>query len=260
MTLSTAELYQLIASFLWPFTRIAALLMTMTFIGTRMVPAQIRLMLAVWITVMIHPLLPAVPAQVELVSLQNLIILLQQLLIGIAIGLISELVQQSFMLGGQILSMQSSLSFATMMDPASGVATPVLGQLLQMATTLIFIGLDGHLVLIEMIVASFHSLPISLEPMPVLAWRALAEWGQWVFTAGLMMSLSAVLALLLINIALGVMTKVAPQLNIFSLGFAITLIAGLILCRLLLSELPFHFELQWQRGIELACRLLNQDC
>lgn len=259
MSLSTAELYQLIASFLWPFTRIAGLLMTMTFIGTRMVPAQIRLMLAVWVTVLIHPLLPTVP-QVELVSLQNLLILLQQLLIGIAIGLISELVQQSFMLGGQILSMQSSLSFATMMDPGSGVATPVLGQLLQMATTLIFIGLDGHLLLIQMIVASFHSIPIGLEPIPAIAWRGLAEWGQWVFTAGLMMSLSAVLALLLINIALGVMTKVAPQLNIFSLGFAITLVAGLILCRLLLVELPLHLDNQWQRALDLACSLLRLDC
>lgn len=259
MTLSTSDLYQLIASYLWPFTRISALLMTMTFIGTRMVPAQIRLMLAAWLTLMIYPQLPPTPA-VELVSIQNALILSQQLLIGIAIGLISELVQQSFMLGGQILSMQSSLSFATMMDPASGVATPVLGQLLQMATTLIFIGLDGHLLLIQMILASFQSLPIASGMMPVTAWKALADWGQWVFVAGLMMSLSAVLALLLINIALGVMTKVAPQLNVFSLGFAVTLVAGLILCRLLLAELPIHLENQWQRALDLACGLLRQDC
>ncbi|CAH0534101.1 Flagellar biosynthetic protein FliR [Vibrio stylophorae] len=247
-----------LANYFWPLTRISAMMMVMTFFGARFVPARIRLFLALAITFAVMPALPIVP-DIELFSLHGFLITAQQLLIGVAMGIITQFVTQTFVILGQILGMQSSLGFASMVDPANGQNTPVLGQLYMMLAVMFFLVTDGHLLMLQMVVHSFTSLPVG-QFLQVGDFLNLSKWFGWMFQAALSMSLAGIIALLTINISFGVMTRAAPQLNIFSLGFAFTLLIGLMISWYLLLELYPHYSQHWQFGVEQICNLIGVDC
>ncbi|BDM63813.1 flagellar biosynthetic protein FliR [Shewanella sp. NFH-SH190041] len=193
-------------------------------------------------------------------SLQAVFVIAQQILIGAAMGLVTVLLVQTFVLTGQIIGMQTSLGFASMVDPASGQQTPVVGNLFLLLTTMIFLAVDGHLVMIRMLVASFDTLPVSTSGIVVGRYRELADWGSYLFGAALTMSMSAIVALLLINLAFGVMTRAAPQLNIFAIGFPITMLSGLFVLWLTLSPVMAHFFEVWRSAQLLLCDLVNLQC
>ncbi|MGL4734486.1 MAG: flagellar biosynthetic protein FliR [Enterovibrio sp.] len=247
------------AQFFFPFTRISCMLMTMTFLGARFVPPRIRLYLSLAITFAVMPVLPEIAAQGELLSLANLILLLQQVLIGIAMGTISQFIGQTFVLLGQIIGMQSSLGFASLVDPANGQSTPLLGQFYLFLVTLLFLALDGHLQMLVLIVDSFKSLPVG-ESLRQADYRSLASWFGIMFHTALSMSLATIVALLTINISFGIMTRAAPQLNIFSLGFAFVLLVGLFLTMYFLKNILPQYQMHWQSGTSAMCELLRQDC
>ena len=162
MEFTFATIEAALASYLWPFFRIGAMLMTMAVIGSQNVPVRIRLGAALAITVATVPGIPPLPA-IPLFSLQSVIITAHQLLIGIAVGLVTQFVMQTFILAGQFIGMQTSLGFANIVDPSNGQTVPVIGQLFLMLATLIFLVIDGHLLLIRMLAESFHSLPVGPE-------------------------------------------------------------------------------------------------
>ena len=256
MEFTFATIEAALASYLWPFFRIGAMLMTMAVIGSQNVPVRIRLGAALAITVATVPGIPPLPA-IPLFSLQSVIITAHQLLIGIAVGLVTQFVMQTFILAGQFIGMQTSLGFANIVDPSNGQTVPVIGQLFLMLATLIFLVIDGHLLLIRMLAESFHSLPVGPEGLDPGSWRMLADWFGWVFAAALAMSLSELVALLVINIAFGIMTRAAPQLNIFTVGFPVTMLSGILLLWLTLTDFNHHFDVQWQRSVGLLCDLLG---
>jgi len=249
-----------IATYLWSFIRIAAMLMVMVSIGSRTTPQRVRLFYALAITVAVFPVLPPGPENVELFSFASALIILQQLLIGIAIGTISVFVVQTFVIAGQIIAMQTSLGFASMADPANGESSPVVGQFYVILVTLIFFTLDGHLLMIEMIIRSFDTLPISMDGLLSTDYKKLASWMSVMFSAALALSLSSIVTMLLVNLSFGIMTKAAPQLNIFSLGFSISMLVGIFVIWITFVNVPFHFENQWLRGITTMCELLNGVC
>lgn len=249
-----------IANYFWPLTRISSMLMVMTVTGARFVPTRIRLYLSLAITFAVMPVIPAVPTEVELLSFAGYMILAEQIIIGVAMGTITTFILQTFVLLGQILGMQSSLGFASMVDPANGQNTPVLGQLFMMVATLFFLGTDGHLKMIQLVVMSFHSMPIGSGGISQLGFQEIASWLGIMFKVALSMALSGIIALLTINLSFGVMTRAAPQLNIFSLGFAFALMVGLFICWYLLSGLLGHYELYWIQGEQQICRLININC
>lgn len=248
-----------LAGYLWPFVRVSAMLMVMLVFGATTTPARIRLLLGVALTFAIAPVLPPMP-QIEVFSLPAVFIIAQQVLIGSAMGLVTILVVQTFVLTGQIIGMQTSLGFSSMVDPSSGQQTPIVGNLFLLLTTMIFLAVDGHLVLIRMLVTSFETLPVSMEGISVANYRTMAEWGSTMFTNALTMAMSSIVALLMINLSFGVMTRAAPQLNIFAIGFPITMISGLIILWLTLSPVMSHFDEVWTGAQVLLCDLVNLQC
>lgn len=254
-----ATLQQTIAAYAWPMFRISSMLMVMAIFGASTTPTRVRLLMAVAITVAVAPMLPPMP-QADLLSLKSTLITLQQVLIGVAMGFVSLMLMQVFVLTGQIIGMQTSLGFASMVDPSSGQQTPVVGNFFLVLTTLIFLSVDGHLIMLRMLIASFNTIPVSTSGMSLGSYRQIAEWGSYMFGAALTMSLSAIIALLIINLSFGVMTRAAPQLNIFAIGFPVTMIGGLIILWLTLDQIMGHFGEVWQSAQVLMCDVAGLQC
>ncbi|MCE9680029.1 flagellar type III secretion system protein FliR [Shewanella sp. AS1] len=259
MEILMSTLMQTLSAYLWPLFRVSSMLMVMAVFGATTTPTRVRLLLSVAITVAIAPVLP-VNTDTELFSFAAVFVTAQQVVIGAAMGFVTLLVMQTFVLTGQIIGMQTSLGFASMVDPASGQQTPVVGNFFLLLTTMIFLAVDGHLVLIRMLVASFETIPVSSQGLAIASYRTLAEWGAYMFGAALTMSISAIVALLLINLSFGVMTRAAPQLNIFAIGFPVTMVSGLIILWLTLTPIMAHFDEVWRSAQLLLCDIAQLQC
>lgn len=260
MEYPTSVILEWIANYFWPYTRISAMLMVMTVTGARFVSTRIRLYLGLAITFAVMPAIPAVPENIQLLSFQGFLTTLEQIIIGVAMGMVTQFLIQTFVMLGQILGMQASLGFASMVDPANGQNTPLLGQLFMFLATMFFLATDGHLKMIQLLVFSFKTLPISSGSLTTVDFREIALWLGTMFKVALSMSLSGIIALLTVNLSFGVMTRAAPQLNIFSLGFAFALLVGLLLCWYILGGLYSHYELFWLEGEQQVCRLIRMNC
>jgi flagellar biosynthetic protein FliR len=248
---------QYLADFMLPFARVSALIMTMIGFGARTIPTRIKLFLCITVTIAIMPAIP--PTNLEnLLSLNTAILLAQQTIIGVMVGFMTVMVVNTFTLAGQIIAMQSGLGFASLVDPASGMNVPAVGQFFLILSTLLFWVMDGHLAYLQFIAASFDTFPIGAEYFVSLKYKEIVLWGGWMFTTALSLALAPLTAMLLINFSFGVMTRAAPQLNIFAIGFPITMMAGLLIMWLTFGNFLTHFELQWQRALEFSCYLI--DC
>jgi len=228
LEITDAMIASWVSHFMWPFFRISSFLVIVPVIGSRLIPVRVRLGLALVMTTAIYPLLPPMPV-IEALDFQTILIILEQILIGTTLGFIVFTMMQVFILAGQTIAMQMGLGFASMVDPANGVSVAVLSQWYQALVTLVYLAISGHLITLEVVIDSFYSLPIGQGLFTVDAWKTLADFGAWVFRASLMLALPAASALLLVNIAFGVMTRAAPQLNVFALGFPITMLGGLVI-------------------------------
>ena len=243
------------ADYLLPFMRISGLFAAMVGISARTVSTPIRTLLTVMLTLMIVPVVPPVPVD-DFVNLGTFLLVIKELIIGIAIGFISMMVLDTFVLAGQVIAMQTGLGFASIVDPMNGVSVPAVGQFYLILATLLFWTLDGHLVMIQMIVMSFKAFPAGESWWTALQFKEIAHWAGWMFVAAVTIALAPIVSLLIVNLAFGVMTKASPQLNIFSLGFSIAQIMGLVVVYVTLTNQTFHFTQHWQRGQELMCKLL----
>ncbi|MDU9389213.1 flagellar biosynthetic protein FliR [Pseudomonas japonica] len=256
LELTDTQISTWVASFMLPLFRVAAVLMTMPVFGTSLVPQRIRLYFAVAITVVIAPGLPAMPP-VEALDLSALLLVGEQIIIGALFGLSLQLLFQAFVIAGQIVAIQMGLAFASMVDPANGVNTTVISQFLTMLVTLLFLAMNGHLVVFEVLSESFTTLPVGGGLMVNHFWDLAGRLG-WVLGAALLLVLPAITALLVINIAFGVMTRAAPQLNIFSIGFPMTLVLGMGIFWIGLADILSHYQslaseaLQWLRELARA--------
>lgn len=255
MAFTEQQLLDWLAAFLLPLFRISGLLMAMMVIGTQSVPARIRMSLALAFTIMVLPVLPDMP-KFDLFSLSGFYLAIQEAMIGIVIGFVSRLLFQIFVIGGQLIAMQTGLGFASLVDPVNGLSVPIVGQIYLILATLLFVAFNGHIMMLEIIVHSFRSLPagygIGLQNV-----LSVIDWGQTMFASALMMALAAALSLLMINLAFGVMTRAAPQLNLFALGFPITMVTGLIIIWITLAGFLGHFENYFKDSIDLMCQLVN---
>lgn len=230
MTFSDTQLLAWIQQFFWPFVRIAALLMIAPVLGVRSVSPRVRILLAVLLTLIVAPLLP-VPEPVSMLSAQGIAILVQQMLIGLTAGFVLVLVFEAVVMGAELISFGMGLGFAQMADPLRGSSTPVVGQFMTVMATLLFLALGGHLTLIELLVRSFTTMPIGANGLDAEAAALLLRFAAIVFVGGLQLALPVVIALLTVNMAMGVVSRSAPTLNLFAVGFPVTLVAGLLLLR-----------------------------
>lgn len=257
MEFTESVINQYLADFLLPLSRISALIMAMIGLGSKTIPNKIKIFLCVALTIAVMPAIP--PANVTtLFSFQTFLLVAEQTFIGVMIGFVTVMVLNTFTLAGQIIAMQTGLGFASLVDPASGMNVPAVGQFFLILSTLLFWTMDGHLAFLQFVVTSFHTLPIPLQDFEVVKFKELAEWGRWMFATALSLAIAPLTAMLLINFSFGIMTRAAPQLNIFSIGFPITMCAGLLIMWLTMGNFFLHFELQWQRALEFTCHLI--DC
>ncbi len=225
MVFKSAELIQFAGVFLLPLFRVAGLVMTAPVFGAKTVPIRVRLGISVAITVLLLPLLPAPPA-VDVFTPVMVLTIGMQLLIGVLMGFALQLVLGAVITGGQVVAMQMGLGFAAMVDPQNGAQTPVLSQFYVVMVVLVYLALNGHLVLFEVLADSFTWMPVSQAGLVFTDFEALVRWGGILFSGALGLAIPAIASLLIVNFTFGIMTRAAPQLNIFAVGFPITMMLG----------------------------------
>ncbi|MFM9912915.1 MAG: flagellar biosynthetic protein FliR [Methylophilaceae bacterium] len=235
---SSLQLHTWLAEFIWPFCRILALLSTAPLFSARGVPAHVKVSLAFVITILVAPLLTAMP-NISPASAYGLLIVAQQLLIGFAMGLAIRILFMAFEMAGHIMGLQMGLGFATFFDPQNATQVPLIGQLMTIMAMLFFLALNGHLLVINALVSSFETIPIGAN-MATWSFRALVLSGANIFTWGMQLAMPVLGSVLLANTALGVLTRASPQLNIFSVGLPLTLIVGLVI---LWISIPYFYPL-----------------
>ncbi len=241
LAVSSAELGAWVGGYLWPLARIGAMLSIAPILGAQAVPARVRVGLALLLTLVIAPLAPT-PADLDPVSLAGLWVTVQQVIIGLAMGFALLLVFAAFIVGGQIFAMQMGLGFAALVDPQRGVQVPVISQFYVLVTTLVFLALDGHLVVVEVLAESFRLLPVGTAGLGGAGLWALVTWGQEMFSGAVRIALPAIATLMLVNLAFGVMMRAAPQLNIFAVGFPITMTVGFLIMLWMLPAVPARLQ------------------
>ncbi|GAA4342303.1 flagellar biosynthetic protein FliR [Pigmentiphaga soli] len=240
VSFTDAQVYAALASWLWPFVRVLALIQTAPFFGHRAVPQRAKVGLALLISGLLAPAAAAPP--VDAFSATGLLLLLQQIIVGASLGFGLRAVFSAFELAGDLIGMQMGLGFASFLDPQRGQPSPLLATFLMLLALLVFISTDGHLVLLMTLGESFEVIPIAPAPLQGLDWMRLAGLGAIVFSAGLQIALPVAAAVLSLNVALGFVSRSAPQLNVFNLGFAITLLAGMLLLWMTLGVLAGPVE------------------
>jgi flagellar biosynthesis protein FliR len=240
MNFATAEITAWVGSLLWPFLRIGAMLVAAPLFGARMVTVRIRLAFAFLLALVVAPLIPVPPA-VEPLSLAGLVISAQQILIGLTIGFVLQMVFSAMSQAGETIALSMGLGFASMVDPQQGVQVPVVSSYFVIMSTLIFLALNGHVALIELTLMSFDSMPIAVDGIVRGDLWALVSWGSTMFVYGLLVALPAVASMLLVNLSMGVITRAAPQLNIFAVGFPMMILLGFVLLLLTLPVLVPQF-------------------
>jgi flagellar biosynthetic protein FliR len=253
ITLTTGQLETWLSQVFWPFVRIGACFMVAPVFGALIVPARLRIVLAGAIALLIAPLVPS--PGIAPFSATGFVITAQQMLIGVALGFCLQILFDSVSMGGQLLANSMGLSFAFNLDPMRGTSTPALGQLYGMLVMLTFLALNGHLVLIEILVDGFRTLPVGTTGLGPEGLWSVVEWGSQLFAGALAVALPGVTALLIVNIAFGVMSRAAPTLNLFAVGLPVSLVFGLVIVLLGLPSVQSSFMRLLEEGVALLHRL-----
>src|SRR5690625_825265 len=188
LLLEVADLERWLAQHAWVFVRVGAFVMAAPVLGTQVVPARIRLILALLATLAIAPGTAALPVEL---SAATVVLVLQQLLVGLALAFFLQVLIHLFVMAGQMMAMQMGLGFASMMDPANGINVTVLSQFFLLLATLLFLALDGHLAMLAVLAESLHVLPVEAG-LPTGSLYQLTVWGSWLFGGALQMALPVV--------------------------------------------------------------------
>ncbi|MCU7816993.1 MAG: flagellar biosynthetic protein FliR [Candidatus Thiodiazotropha sp. (ex Rostrolucina anterorostrata)] len=228
MIFNEAQLNIWLAAYFWPMVRISAMLLSAPLFSSRQVPVRLRLFMMLLITLLIAPNLPQLPPA-DVLSHTGFIIMLQQILIGVMMGFILQMVFGALVFGGQVVAYSMGLGFASMVDPTNGVQVPVVAQFYLILATLLFLVFNGHLLSIELVVDSFVTMLVATDGLSRNGLLELVAWGSRLFAGGLLIALPIVGAMLMVNMGMGVVMRAAPQLNIFSIGFPITMLLGFAL-------------------------------
>ncbi|ASK34803.1 flagellar biosynthetic protein FliR [Alloalcanivorax mobilis] len=230
-----AQLHAWLVMFLWPFTRLTAFLAAAPVLGHNSVPRQVKVAFAFMLCLVIAPTLPPLPA-VPVLSWAGLGIMVEQVLVGVAMGLSLRVMLTAVQAAGEYIGLQMGLAFATFFSPDTGANTMILSRLFYMITLLMFLAVNGHLVVIDTLASSFQTLPIGLGGLNAGAFEMLVRYGGTIFVSGLLLALPLVAALLIINLTLGILNRSAPQLTVFSVGFPTSLTVGIFLLMVLMTD------------------------
>lgn len=227
VTFDSTQLQALMAAFFWPFFRVLGLVLAEPVLGHRSIPRPVKIGFTIVLALVIGPLLPSPPA-IPLFSVEGFFVAIQQLVIGLAMGFVVRLALTAAETAGQLMGLQMGLGFAVFFDPQTSAQTAVIGQFMGLFTMLLFLGLNGHYMVVSALVESFRVLPVGTQPLSAGAFMSLTLAGAQIFKYGLLISLPVVATLLITNVAFGVLSRAAPQLNLFAVGFPVTLAVGFL--------------------------------
>lgn len=245
LTFNEAQITAWITPLLWPFLRALALFTSMPVLSQRQVPMRLRIALAFMVVLCAQPSLPEVPV-VALDSALALLLVIQQLLIGLSLGFAARIVFAAIEFAGELVGLQMGLNYAGFFDPASGGNANAMGRFFSTTVAWLFIVINGHLLIVVALVQSFVAFPVGPEPFAFLRAMLPHTWGAQIFQLGLWIALPMLTMLLFVNLVLGIISRVSQQMNIFAIGFPVTLGVGLlgVLLTLPMMQAPFTMALE----------------
>ena len=249
MNLILDDVVQILATGLIPLLRISALLLAAPLVSLRVVSVRIRVAVAVVLTIFIYPRLD-LPV-IDPVSAQGLLLITRELLVGLLFAVVLQVVNAALVVAGQTLSMGMGLGMAQTVDPNIG-RVPVLASFLVVMSTLIFLSIGGHLILIQLILMSFEVMPIGSEINFTETLANFIEWTAMVFLGGILIALPIMLTMMLVNLCIGIVTRAAPALNIFAVGFPAMTLAGMVLFLVYLVNIGHRIEWLWLEAFSMA--------
>ncbi len=255
ISFTSAQLDSWLTLFMFPLARILALLAAAPVFNSAGLSMQIRLVVGLAISFALAPALPAMPA-ISPGSWVGIMVLAQQVLIGIVMGFTLRITFTAVDVAGELIGLQMGLGFASFYDPQSASQTPVVSEFLGLLATLLFLALNGHLLTLSVLAESFNLLPVTTTPFAAKGFVAILAWATTLFSAGLMLALPLIAALLIANIALGVLSRVAPQLNIFAVGFPVTIVSGFVVLMLSLPYFGVALERLYDKGFFVLSGIL----
>lgn len=226
MVVTASELEALLLGALWPFVRVSTFVAAAPILGTRAVPGRVKAAVIVALTAVLVPTLPPAPA-IGAFSAAGWLTTVQQVLIGLTLGLAVRLTFLALEFAGQLIGAQMGLGFAAMIDPQNGTQVAVVGQLYVIVGTLAFVAMNGHLLLIELLMWSFEQMPVGAIPQTGGVMAIAGAWAGWLFAQALLLALPALVVLTVVNVAIGIMTRASPQLNVFAIGFPVSILIGI---------------------------------
>lgn len=227
--------------FWWPYLRIFGLLLVDPFFSSRVIPVRVRIGLSILLALLVAPNLHDLPV-VPVVSPDGVLIAVKEFLIGVSMGFVARLLFTSMEMAGHLVGLQMGLGFASFYDPQHSTNVPIVAQVLSLFMLLVFLAFNGHLIMLRALFESFFQLPIDMAMPSASGFRMMADFGEIIFRTGVMLSMPVLAALLVTNLAIGVMTRAAPQLNVFAIGFPITLAIGAVALYMLLPFLLPHID------------------
>lgn len=259
MDVSSAEITGILGAYLWPFFRIAAMVMVAPIFSSNFISQRSRILMAVAISIVILPNIPVQVPQVDALSAEGLLIIAHQILIGACMGFMLQLLFNAFIVAGQIIAMQMGLGFASMVDPQNGVMVPVISQFYLVFITLIFVSINGHLILIQVMSESFVTLPIAATGLSPVDFRDIVGQASWMYAAGVIIALPAIGSLMMVNLAFGILSRAAPQISPFSIGFPMTIILGFVVMLITLPNVAGHLVDMSDYMLQMARLLVQKD-
>lgn len=251
-----AQLQGWLVAFLWPFARITAFMAASPLWGHSSVPNQVKVGLAALVAVVIAPVLPAMPT-VPLMSWAGVGIMVEQILIGLAIGLVMHIIFAVVQAAGEFIGLQMGLAFASFFDLSSGTNIMVLSRILYMITLLMFLAFNGHLMVLETLVMSFQTLPVGIGTLNPNAFELLARYAGTIFASGMLLALPLAGSLLIISLSLGILNRSAPQLTVFNIGFPTSLTVGLTLLMVLMTDIGRFLQRLFSQGLAFMQSLIE---
>ena len=245
MTLLAADIVERFYTFLWPMLRISAMLLTAPIFSLDALTLPIRIMLALVLTFFIYPMVDW--PVLDPISAIGFFEIVNQLFIGAMMGLMLQVAIGAIVLAGQTIAGSMGLSMASMYDPNVG-HVPVISQFLVILSTMIFLGFGGHVIMISMIMDSFTALPIGQSVLNQASFAKVVAWSSMMFLGAVLIALPVMISLLFINIGLGIITRAAPSLNIFSVGFPASIAAGFLILIISLESIIGRMRWLWTQA------------
>ena len=232
-------LLPLIGALWWPFCRIMAMLSSAPAIGDGMVPIPVRALLSLVIAFLMLPMTKGM-AMPDPFSLAGVVAMFEQAVIGGVMGFALQFATSAISMLGFLASSQIGFSMAQMNDPVNGQQSDVISSLLALVAIFVFFAIDGHLVLMTILGQSFKAWPVG-EGLGSIVLQTVALNVGWVFAAAMLLALPIVFSTMVVQIGFGFLNRVAPSLNLFSLGFSLVTVFGLMMLVQLVRFIPEHY-------------------